>query len=88
MLQRRNFSTLNPDHRGNPGKGDRETLENRKSCSQARLGTSDLRTDEEEPRRNQTRSKGRGEHPLTAENEGQILRVSAHWVLDMLCGDM
>ena len=26
--------------------------------------------------------------PLTAENEGQISRVSAHWVLDMLCGDI
>ena len=26
--------------------------------------------------------------PLTTENEGQISRVSAHWVLDMLCGDI
>ena len=26
--------------------------------------------------------------PLTAENEGQISRVSAHWVLDMLYGDI
>ena len=26
--------------------------------------------------------------PLTAENEGRISRVSAHWVLDMLCGDI
>ena len=25
---------------------------------------------------------------LTAENEGQISRVSAHWVLDMLYGDI
>ena len=26
--------------------------------------------------------------PLAAENEGQISRVSAHWVLDMLYGDI
>ena len=26
--------------------------------------------------------------PLTAENEGQISQVSAHWVLDMLYGDI
>ena len=27
-----------------------------------------------------------GEHPLITEIEGQISRVSAHWVLDMLYG--
>ena len=30
----------------------------------------------------------RGWTPSTAENEGQISRVSAHWVLDMLYGDI